>query len=140
MKKTIYLLFITLLCASFQTHAQTVSFDYDNDGNMIVRKVVGPSGVKASHKDTAAVTDEIGNQKITIYPNPTKGRFQVAVNVLDNKQKNYYLLYSLSGARLQEKNITNENTYIDISSYPAGAYLLDVFLGSKVSRWKMIKQ
>jgi len=124
------------------SQAQTVSFSYDDDGNMKERKlvVVGPTGVKASHKDSVSVSDEIGEQKITIYPNPTRGMFQVAIKIMDNKQKNYFRLYSLSGAYLQEKNITSESTNIDISRYPAGAYLLDVFLGDKVSRWKVIKQ
>jgi hypothetical protein len=122
--------------------AQNVGFNYDNDGNMIQRKIlaVGSSSVKALHKDTASVSDVMGEQKITLYPNPTKGQFQVAIKILDSKQKNYFRLYSLSGAYLQEKNITSESTNIDISNYAKGAYLLDVFLGEKISRWKVIKQ
>lgn len=140
MKKTIYILFISLLC--FFAHGQTVGFTYDLDGNMTLRKIVTipPGQVKSSNKDTVSISDEIGEQKVTIYPNPTKGLFQVVVKILDNKQKNYYLLYSLSGTRLQNNNITNESTDINISNYPSGAYLLDIFLGNKVSRWKVIKQ
>jgi hypothetical protein len=139
MKKIIYILFISLLC-SF-AHGQTVGFTYDLDGNMTLRQIITiPSHVKGSSKDTVSVSDEIGEQKVTIYPNPTKGLFQVVVKILDNKQKNYYLLYSLSGTRLQNNNITNESTDINISNYPSGAYLLDIFLGNKVSRWKVIKQ
>jgi hypothetical protein len=142
MKKTITILFMTLLCCIVQTKAQTVSFSYDNDGNMTERKlvVVRPSGVKASPKDSVSVTDRIGEQKVTIYPNPTWGIFQVAVTQFDSKQKSYFHLYSLSGTKLQQKNLTGESTDIDISNYPPGTYLLDVFLGDKVSRWKVIKQ
>lgn len=142
MKTTIQLIFIALLCLILQVKAQTVNFTYDNDGNMIQRKLieVGPSGVKADSNDTVSVSEELGEQKVTIYPNPTKGLFQVVTKVLDGKQKNYFLLYSLAGARLQQKEISNRTTDIDISNYPAGAYLLDIFLGNKVSRWKVIKQ
>ncbi len=131
-----------MLCIVLQAKAQTVSFSYDNDGNIYQRKVltVGPVGVKALSKDTVSVSEVIGQQKVILYPNPTKGQFQVSVNILDSKQKNYYNLYSLSGIKLTGKNISSELTNIDISSYPVGTYLLDIFLGDKVSRWKVIKQ
>ena len=144
MQTKIYLLFIIVICFAFQAKAQTVGFTYDNDGNMTQRKIVtvGPSGVKAAHKDTvsAPVTDELGLQKITIYPVPTRGMFQVEVTQLDSKQNNYFCLYSLSGAKLMQQKLTGESTNIDISNYPPTTYLLDVYLGEKVSRWKVIKQ
>jgi len=142
MKTTINLLFIAMMCLAVQTEAQTVNFSYDSDGNMNLRKVliVGPVGVKASPKDTVAVSEEVGLQKVILYPNPTRGLFQIAVTVLDSKKKNYYNLYALSGVKLLGKNISGEYTEIDISNYPVGTYLLDIFLGDKVSRWKIIKQ
>jgi len=142
MKRTITLLYIALVCSVVQTTAQTVGFTYDSDGNMTERKlvVVGRSGVKASPKDTVFVSDKIGEQKVSIYPNPTRGLFQVAVTQFDSTKKNYYRLYSLSGSQLQQKNLSGSSTDIDISSYPSGTYLLDIFLGDKVSRWKIIKQ
>lgn len=142
MKTTIHLFFIVLLCLAVQAKAQTVNFTYDNDGNMNQRMIliVGPVGAKASPKDTVSLSEEIGLQKVILYPNPTKGRFQVAVTALDGKQKNYYNLYALSGVTLIGKAISSELTEIDISNYPVGTYLLDIFLGDKVSRWKVIKQ
>jgi len=146
MKTISRILFVIVVCIAFQAKAQTVSFTYDGDGNMTQRKVLslgGPSGMKAEHKDTlsaAPVSDIIGVQKITIYPVPTKGIFQVAVTSIDWKQNNYFCIYSLSGAKLMQRKITNESTNVDISAYSSGTYLLDLFLGEKVSRWKVIKQ
>jgi len=142
MKRTIIILFIALVCSVVHTTAQTVGFSYDLDGNMSERKlvVVRPSGVKASPKDTVSVSDKIGDQKVTVYPNPTRGLFQVAVTQFDSNKKNYFHLYSLTGTKLQQKNLSGSSTDIDISNYPSGTYLLDVFLGDKVSRWKIIKQ
>jgi hypothetical protein len=143
MKKIYSILLITFLCAFANLQAQsTVGFSYDLDGNMVERKVVimyAPA-VKGEMKDTVSVSDIIGEQKIIIYPNPTRGLFQIAVKTLDSKQKNYYLLYSLSGAKLQQQNISERSMDIDISDFPKGVYLLDVVLGDKVSRWKVIKQ
>jgi len=143
MKKTISILIIMLLCSFAHVQGQTkVGFDYDLDGNMIHRKIVTmlSPAVKSEMKDTASVSDIIGEQKITIYPNPTKGLFQIAIKTLDSNQKNYFLLYSISGTKLQQKNISDSYMDIDISNYPKGVYLLDVILGDKVSRWKVIKQ
>ena len=143
MKKILNILFIPLLCFIVQAKAQTVGFEYDNDGNMSQRKLLTmpvQQTKKAVAEAPKPVIEEIGEQKISIYPVPTKGLFQVVVTLLDSKQKNYFQLYSLSGARLLEKNLSNEYTDIDISNYPAGTYLLDIFLGDKVSRWKVIKQ
>jgi len=142
MKKAISILFIIMLCLVTQAKAQTVVFAYDLDGNMTQRNllVLPKQSAKASIEDQKPVTDEIGDQKITIYPVPTKGLFQIAVTILDSKQKNYFKLYSITGRLLLEKNITNTSTEINISTYPAGTYLLDVFLGDKVSLWKVIKQ
>jgi hypothetical protein len=139
MKKTITILFIVLLSAVVHSHAQTVGFTYDLDGNMTHRKVLTVTRVKASVEETKPIFDEIGEQKVTIYPNPTRGHFQVEVTLLDEKLKNYFTLYSLSGTLLQQKKISNGLTDINISNYSSGTYLLDVFLGEKVSRWKVIK-
>ena len=144
MKKTISILFIALLGFAIQAKAQTVSFLYDDDGNMkqrIILTVPPPQGAKkAIIEQPQPITDVIGEQKVTIYPVPTKGLFQIDVTLLDSKVKNYFTLYSITGKLLLEKNITNEATDIDISLKPAGTYLLDIFLGKKVSRWKVIKQ
>jgi len=142
MKKKITLLCIILFCFISQGRAQTVGFEYDDDGNVSVRHILTmpKQNTKAIIEAPKPVTEEIGEQKITIYPVPTRGLFQVAVTLLDSKKKNYFSLYSLSGARILDRNISNESTEIDISNYPAGTYLLDVYLGEKVSRWKVIKQ
>ncbi|MDD3322822.1 MAG: T9SS type A sorting domain-containing protein [Paludibacter sp.] len=140
--KTINIVLITLLCFVFQAKAQTVEFSYDLDGNMEERKIliVGPQTVKASSVVPETITEELGEQKISIYPNPTKGMFQVEVKLLDTNLKNYLRLYSLSGANILEMKIESEFTNIDISKYPTGAYLMDLYLGDKVSKWKVIKK
>jgi len=98
MKKKITLLCIILFCFVSQGRAQTVGFEYDDDGNMNLRHILTMS--KQNTKDIIEapkpVTEEIGEQKITIYPVPTRGLFQVAVTLLDSKKKNYFSLYSLA--------------------------------------------
>lgn len=140
MKKTIYVLIILLSC--FYTNAQNVSFDYDDDGNMKLRKIiaVGSSSVKANGEQTASVEEKIGDMKIVIYPNPTSGLFQVSISNIDSKQHNYYNIYSMNGSLLIKKEIDSGMTDIDITSFSMGTYLMDIYLGDRTSRWIVIKK
>ena len=142
--KQLFHLIMLLLCNNMtaQTTGQ-VSFSYDLDGNMEHRLVIiVPSQVKSHNnpKDTVQMVDLLGEQKLIIYPNPTKGIFQVSINTLDIKANNYFILYSLTGSQLMNQHISDCITSIDISNYPAGAYLMNIILGDKVSKWKVIKQ
>jgi len=139
MKKIISILFFTLLYSVANSYAQTVIYTSDLDGNMIHRKVLTVRSATVSDEEKDPISDEIGEQKVTIYPNPTRGHFQVELALLDEKLKNYFIIYSLSGTKIKQNKISNVLTDIDISNYPSGTYLLDIFLGDKVSRWKVIK-
>lgn len=140
MKKIICVLVILLSC--FYANAQMVGFEYDDDGNMKLRKIitVGASTVKASEEQTISVEEKIDELKIIIYPNPTSGLFQVSISNIDSKQRNYYNIYSLNGSLLIKKEIDSSMTDIDISAFSKGTYLMDLFLGDKISRWKVIKK
>lgn len=142
--KLIYSLIVFLfLCISINAQTDKVSYTYDNDGNMVQRLVISvPAYVKDHYKQTnsAPVTDNLGNQKILLYPNPTKGQFQISISNLDPKAKNYYIVFSISGRRLINSELSDIMTNVDISQFPTGTYLLDIILGDKTSRWKVIKQ
>lgn len=142
--KTKYRIIITaLICLhTIVGRAQTVKFDYDNDGNVRQRKVLIMSVPKQKQatETPAPVTQDLGEQKISLYPNPTRGEFLLSVQLLNNKETNSYSLYSLNGSLIAKEPISGNSTTVNISEYPKGIYLLDIFLGDKVSRWKVIKQ
>ena len=60
-----------------------VSYAYDNAGNRISRKIVGlnsnPTHAKATVENSLPVQEQLGDSKITIYPNPTKGTLAVEI-------------------------------------------------------------
>lgn len=132
-----------IICQGLIAQTGSISFTYDSDGNMEHRLVISvPSYVKTNftQKDTIAVEDKLDNQNIILYPNPTRGLFKISVNKLDEAVKNYFYLFSSNGSRLMNKNLSNNMTTVDISNYPKGTYLLNISLGGKVSKWKVIKQ
>ncbi len=130
-----------LLCIATHIDAQ-VHFAYDSDGNMTQRRVVIVSSKvdKNNPQIINPVFDNVEEQKITLYPNPTKGVFQIGVTQLDSKKKNLAVLYSLNGIKLIELNLSSDLTSVDLSEKPSGVYLLDIYLGEKISRWKVIKE
>ena len=140
--KQFYLLFSFLLIL-FSGVAQTVSYGYDNAGNRISRKIVPLKtalAAKKSPETLAPVEDQLGERKITIYPNPTKGALAVEITGGDAKDAIHLILFSAQGVQLQNLKVTASTTPVDMSSYPAGWYILQVQAGDKMTEFKIIKQ
>jgi len=141
MKKVIFTIFFIIPFGMF-SQTPNVSYEYDNDGNMKLRKAITitPSYVKNQQKNETIFEDNIGNQKVVLYPNPTYGVFQLSITELNKKEVNLYCLYSLNGALLLKTMINSSLTEVDITRFSAGTYLIDIYLGERVSRWKVIKK
>lgn len=84
--------------------------------------------------------DGLGNKKITIYPNPTKGQLLVEIQGYEEETSSSLYLYNLSGRLLHTVSPANANVPLDLSQYPAGVYILKIKLGDEVSDWKIIKE
>jgi len=144
-----YLLFLFVLVFSLHGIAQTpnnvVSYAYDNAGNRISRKIVDlskdpiPSHVKKA-ADPVPVEDQLGERKITVYPNPTKGVLAVEINGGDDKDQLRIVLFNADGKQLVNKKIQSGSTLINMSTYPAAYYILRIQAGDKMTEFKIIKQ
>jgi len=124
-----------------------VSFTYDAAGNRISRKLVdlsinpSPSHVKQNADETTApVEDQLGERKVTVYPNPTKGMLGVEISGGDPKEKLAIMVFSAQGVMLQSKKVEAGLTSIQMGGYAAGWYILRVTAGDKVTEFKIIKQ
>ncbi|MDD6209888.1 MAG: T9SS type A sorting domain-containing protein [Bacteroidales bacterium] len=141
MYRIIFLCLYVLCVGLAMAQGSKIAFTYDADGNMESRKVVPLTNARsaAPEEELQSESSQLGEQTITIYPNPTKGRIALEVYPLDTEVKNSYSLMDLSGKLLEQGNIENQITDIHIEG-GTGIYLLDVHLGKEVSRWKIIKQ
>jgi len=141
--KQLYLLFSFILILSSGMAQNIVSYAYDNAGNRISRKVVplnsNPSHVKKSDESTPVV-DQLGERKITVYPNPTQGALAIEITGGDTKDEIRFILFSAQGTQLQNLKVTATITPVNMSSYPVGWYILRVQVGEKVTEFKIIKQ
>jgi len=82
---------------------------------------------------------ELAAQKITVYPNPTKGEICVEIDPLNPEEESFVQIFNSSGHLLKTKKIGSKQTYLEISGHP-GVYLLNIHLGTNISKWKIIKQ
>ena len=134
-KKFICILILMQLAISNNVSAQNtnIAFTYDADGNMTSRYIV------MIDIPTEIISTELSEHKIVIYPNPTQGEIRVEISPLNLTAKNFMQLFDSSGRLIETKKINSERTYLKISGNP-GAYLLNIHLGTNVSKWKIIKQ
>jgi len=138
----ILLLWVTLsLSVSGQN---VVSYAYDNAGNRISCKIVLlKSNTLKVKNDTVAplpIEEQLGDRKITVYPNPTKGA--LAVEILGGKDNDEITIFLISaqGVQLQTRKAIIGITAVNMSIYPPGWYILRVQAGDKVTELKIIKQ
>ena len=136
----IFLLFMAVSMSGFSQ--QIVSYAYDNAGNRISRKIVdlsvtpNPTHVKAA----APVEEQLGERKITIFPNPTKGMLAVQIEGGNDKDELSIILYNATGQQLLNKQVQLGTTPINMSTYPKAYYILRVQAGEKATEFKIIKE
>ena len=108
----------------------------DNASNSISRRIAplysSPAHVK-KNEQLAPVEDQLGERKITVYPNPTKGSLAVEINGGDDKDELRIILYNTDGKQLQNKKVEQGTTPINMSSYPAAYYILRVVADEKAT-------
>ena len=138
------LLFIVSFSMMGMAQQQMVSYAYDNAGNRISRKVVdlnsNPPHAKKFVEDPPPVEEQLGERKIAIYPNPTKGALAVEITGGNDKDKLSIVLISAQGIQLQTMKAEVGKTPVDMHLYPSGWYILRIQAGDKVTEFKIIKQ
>lgn len=125
------------------------TYDYDNAGNRILRTTVRLRQAVAAEADTsfadASNTKQepyyeeiVGENNVTVYPNPTKGLVTLQFN--KPVKTGLYRLSDLSGKLLLDGAITTSIFTLDLSRYENGVYLLTLTLDGQTDTWKIIKQ
>ncbi len=142
--KQLYLLLSFSLILSTGMAQSKVSYAYDLAGNRISRKVVdlysNPSHVKKDSLVAQAVTDQLGERKITVYPNPTQGALAVEITGGDASDRLHIRVFNADGKLLQNKVVQQGSTPINMSAYPTAYYILRIESGTKSREFKIIKQ
>ena len=116
-------------------------FSYDNAGNLIKRecavKVVAM--VKSPVFDSLP-HDSIGDEKVTIMPNPTQGMVTIQITPFNNSLPCQWNLFDYNGQLILTNTSKTDAFNIDLTNKPAGFYLLQIIHGQQTSKWKIIKE
>jgi len=83
-------------------------------------------------------SQEILNDQINIYPNPTKDYFNIEIQELNNIGKNYLELYDVYGSLVMEKHLPNLNNKVNVELLKPGVYLTKIYNNNKSTVKKLL--
>lgn len=136
-------LLVILLCILSCTvsKAQTITYAYDSSGNRISRTVVLAQSKNApEYEQITAISEVLGEVKVTVSPNPTEGIVRVNVSYSDAFANGILSVHSTSGAHILSETLLSGGNTIDLSTQPNGIYLLRIESGDYKNTWKIIKK
>lgn len=155
MKKTI-LFFIIAFFNNILYSQQKIEYQYDVFGNRTLRKIVEIKlnennfnkqdsifNIKEIVYTDSNIFYNINNNvdltNISIYPNPTKGTINVEIKTIKS-EKIRIDIYNQTSQRVLESFTNIENfKVINLSSYPAGVYIIIINTTNYTYKQKIIK-
>ncbi len=99
-------------------------------------------GVQQPYEILVTGIEDIKGISLTmaIYPNPTTDFLQLSIAKGQFKDLSYQL-FDINGKLLQNKQLINVDTYIDMSAYVASTYFVSVLkCGQPIKEFKVIKR
>jgi hypothetical protein len=84
--------------------------------------------------ETLSTSEIVQEQIISIYPNPTKGVFNIKIN---NGQKARYRIYSINGVEVQKGNFISQKQ-VRFDNTQKGVYILQLESDQGISNHKIV--
>lgn len=119
-----------------------IEISYDAAGNRIMRKVLQISMMSkgGNHTDSTYYIDQMQSVQMVVYPNPTQGKIYVELPKMEESVPNMFRLYDNQGKLIYESVVLGNTLEIDISLYPTGCYMVELYVNGERTTWKLIKQ
>jgi hypothetical protein len=158
MKKTFLFIMFSLLFAGILFAQQNIKFAYDPAGNCISRTIVlnAPSRapvedpiedpqIDTETEEEAAPNPTFVEQlaadlQLKIYPNPTQGLLQVEIIGNENDNITQIAVFNQNGQQIIATQSSGQLTPVDMSSFPAGTYILRLGIGERIENYTIIKK
>lgn len=150
MKKRLYIpiCFLLLLSASALAQNTTVHFGYDANGNRISRsleiKRIQSNDLLAGEANMDSIPthdgqlEYLGDSPITVYPNPTQGRFTIQQS--GTPVPIVASLYTANGILIERRIFSGPNEEFDLGERSAGVYFLRLSSEQEKQTWKVVKR
>jgi len=151
--KSIITILLFVFSSTFSFSQNSISFTYDANGNRIVRRILDMTMENIESTDTInyqeeileeklTIEEEIGNTKISFFPNPVKQWLNIEIsqpaNGANSSEIGEYSLYNNVG-KLIEQGRLNANNRLNLNDYTLGLYLLEIEIDGKKGVWKILK-
>lgn len=144
--KSIVLLGIGILFSILSANAQSetiseVTFTYDDSGNRIEREIVYYESIPKSAVKSVKEEEELDfDKELSIYPNPARESLFVTLNEIALEQTNREIfLYDNAGRQFLQVPANSDVNQVNVSSLPAGTYILKLVYGNMHKEWIIIK-
>lgn len=138
--KNLFAAFLLLLPATSVNAQGNIGYTYDAAGNRILREPVR-SRLQEEDSDSLSMDDQrMKRLSLTVTPNPTKGPVTVYVTGLEDGDACSLSLFDTLGRQLQTLSMTGDRVILDLSSLPAGCYLLAAILNEEKTFCRIIKE
>ena len=139
--KAILILFLTVAAVPCLAQQRgTVSFNYDANGNRILRQIEIGGGRGEAATATIGAMESHEPIEVALYPNPTEGRFSVGIANAESGERVRATVTTVTGEVLCDKTVADQTTEFDLTSQPAGIYLLRLTVRGESQVWKVIKK
>lgn len=142
MKKLNLFLFILLFALTIKAQQQ-LSYAYDAAGNRVSRTIVldtRSTSALVNEGDTVFFEEMLAEKQIKLYPNPVESVLTLLISDYTPSMEGEFSLFSMGGVMLDRRRITTETTYVEMSRYPKGIYVLHIQLNGQPTSWKVIKK
>ncbi|RKD92653.1 T9SS type A sorting domain-containing protein [Mangrovibacterium diazotrophicum] len=140
---SVSILGLVIFAGTNEVSAQSkIYFEYDGSGNRELRTItLNKSATINSEKqeEEIVIEDQLENQAILIYPNPTKGILRIDIAEL-NGINMVVGIYDSNGRLLINQSLKENTSQFDLSAYPSGLYFLIIKSNDEKREWKIIKE
>lgn len=141
-KKVTLLILLATACISFAQTPLPIEISYDAAGNRITRKVLQISTMSkgGNYSDSTYYLDQMQSIQMKVYPNPTQGKVYIIMSEVEEDSLKEIRLYDNQGKLVYKSDGYGNTIEIDISSYPTGYYMVELYVNEEHTTWKIIKQ
>ena len=142
MKKILFCILFAAGCFIKVNAQYAIEYTYDNAGNREHRKIIPLSSqVPSPDELIPPVIDQLGDRKIEVFPNPTKGSLLVRI-IGGNSEETYsYSVTNFSGIKVCNGNwVGNGDFPIELGKFANGIYILVLKEGKDKLTYKIIKE
>ena len=126
----------------YDAEYRSIVFDYDDAGNRIRRYFSIQSlksGAINQQKEETEGTLDWDKLGITLYPNPTHGQLLLEFKNYPENTQLKAGLYNISGQQLLLEDLQSNPSEIDIRNFPAGTYILKIWVDNEYKIYQVVK-